>query len=547
MQNPKGVIMNRIGTYGLAVLLTGLLTTTAAWSSTLTGEVDGPSGKPVVNAFVTAQDNSRKMSVSVLTDSKGHYKIKDLFPAKYAVYARKYDSGFNDSPTTDVTLEARGGTVDLKLKPDDSRHVNTLGAAWLNALANGPMKAMFATSCAALCHDPASPMAHAPRDAAAWEATIHKMGDQSLAYATNLDIDPGKLSKWLANNRYGTKPAPLDPFAKSANVVTTERITEYQVGDLSSWAHDVAVDPQTAFVWVGDYGDNNLISIDPRNGEQKIYPVPVKGAGPHTLNFDRDGDLWITLQHVSEVARFNTKTGKWRLYSGFPPHSMDHSFPLDSEGYVKKDVDGNIYMTLFGNNRLGRLNPKTGEVKAIQLPGPATDQPYGIAMDSRGRVWYTKMGQNKMGFYNPATSKIKEWSLPRPYSGPHRMHIDNSDNLWIPLSGYGTVLRYNTQNGSQKEFKLPDGDTFPYALRYDAPSDRVWITGNGGNAIYALDPKTGKFRTFRMPSRLSYGRMVSIDYSTGDVWTSLSSYPNMLSLRDHSVVVCIHHALEFAH
>ena len=81
-------------------------------------------------------------------------------------------------------------------------------------------------------------------------------------------------------------------------------------------------------------------------------------------------------------------------------------------------------------------------------------------------------------------------------------------------------------------------------LRYDGKTDGVWITGNGGNAIYALDPNTGKFKTFRMPSNFSYGRMVAIDHATGDVWTALASYPNKLSLRDHSVVVRIHDAAD---
>ena len=79
-------------------------------------------------------------------------------------------------------------------------------------------------------------------------------------------------------------------------------------------------------------------------------------------------------------------------------------------------------------------------------------------------------------------------------------------------------------------------------MLWDSKSDRVWVTGNGGNAIYALDPKTEKFTTFRMPPYLSYGRRVTIDYSNGDVWTALASYPNKLSLRDHSLLVRIHHA-----
>lgn len=526
----------------MSFMVATFLSAGASWASTLSGVVSLSSGKPVADAFVTAEDPSRKMAVSVLTDSAGHYKMAELFPAKYLVHARK--PGYDDSAIVEIMVTERDGAVDLSLPPDDSAHLNTLGAAWLNALPNKPIKATFVASCAGLCHDPASPLAHMPRDAAGWEAIITKMRSQSEAYATFLPMDKVKVAAFLAGNKYGTVPGALDPYAKTANVATTARITEYETGDATSWTHDIAVDPRTAMVWVGDYGKNELISIDPRSGQQTIYSIPIEGSGPHTLNFDREGYLWVTLQHASGVARFDTTTYKWRLYPGFPSGSLTHSFALDSEGYVKKDVRGRITLTLWGDDRIGQLDPVTGEVFITLLPGAPTDQPYGIAMDSKGVVWYTKYTQNVLGFYNPASGEAKEWPLSHPDSGPHRMHIDDEDNLWIPLSGYGTVLRYNTIDHSQKEFPLPDADTFPYAARYDARSKRVWITGNGGNAIYALDPKTGKVTTFRMPSRLSYGRMISIDYKTGDVWTALSSYPNKLSLRDYSLAVCIHHALD---
>lgn len=516
---------------------------TGASANKLTGVVLDPSGKPAANVFVIAQDSGRKMAHSVLTDSAGRYRLVDLFSGKYEVRARK--SGFNDSALATLELDDRDGTADLKLKPDDAAHITTPGAAWLNPLPNGPMKAIFATSCT-VCHD--TPMAHAPRDAAGWEETILRMRSSVDSYGVMVSsMDAKKMASWLAENKYGSKIAPFDSFAKKANVVTKASITEYQVGDVTSWMHDIAVEPKTGIVWVGDYGKpNELIRIDPRTGEQKVYPVPLPGAGIHTLNFDRDGALWITLQLAHKVVRFDTKTGKWQIYGGFTPDARNHSFPLDSSGYVKKDAAGGIYISQWGaSNEIARLDPQTGEVKEIQLPGPKTDKPYGIAIDSKGVVWFAKYSDNKIGYYDPATGKMKEWELARPHSGPHRMQIDNDDNLWIPLSGYGTVLRYNTVNGSQKEFPLPDADTFPYALQYNAKSDRVWITGNGGNAIYALDPKTGKTTTFRMPSLTSYGRMVNIDYTTGDVWTVTSSYPNELSARDHSLVVRIHHALDF--
>jgi virginiamycin B lyase len=532
-----------IGTnLGLTMLLAGATVVTVASAGDLSGVVRNAAGKPEANVFVTAHDAARKMSVSVLTDAGGRYRIDDLFGATYSVRARK--AGFNDSTVDKVVIGERDGAADFELSVDGGAHLSTPGAAWLNVLPDEPMKATFISSCT-ICHDSASPQAHAPRDAAGWEAIIHQMRTQADAYSVIVPLDPKLLAAWLAKHQFGTKIAPFDPFEKSDNVVTNARISEYEVGDVTSWAHDMAVDPATGTAWVGDYVRDELISINPTNGEQKVYVAPIRGTGMHTLHFDRDdGSLWITLQLVHMVANFNPKSGEWRLYSGFTPGSLNHSFAYDSDGYVKKDAKGQLYIGTWGGNRTAMLDPKTGKVTEKQLPGPPTDKPYGIAVNSKGVVWYTKYSDNKMGYYDPSTGETKEWAMKRPDSAPHRMHIDDKDNLWIPLSGYGTVLRYSTLDGTEQEYKLPDADTFPYVLRYDRKTDRVWITGNGGNAIYALDPGTGKIQTFRMPSLLSYGRMVAIDHNTGDVWTALASYPNKLSLRDHSIIVRIHDAAD---
>ncbi len=427
--------------------------------------------------------------------------------------------------------------------PDDGLKMSTPGAAWLNALPNEPMKATFVTSCT-ICHDQGSPLTRVPRDAEAWTAIIHKMRTQTDAYSVIVQMDAGKLAKWLEEKKFGAKAAAVDPFARKANVATGARITEYVVGDTATWAHDVVIEPRTGLAWVGDYVRDELTSIDPRTGEQKVYPAPLKGTGMHSLAFDRQGTLWITFQLANTVASFDTRKGEWRIYYGFSPVSLNHSFAVDSEGYVKTDPKGRFYVGLWGGNRTAMFDPATGEVKETQLPGPDTDKPYGISVNSKGVIWYTKYSENKMGYYDPATGVMKEWAMSKPDSGPHRMHIDDDDNLWIPLSGYGVILRYNTLDGSQKEFPLPDADSFPYDARYDSKSKRVWITGNGGNALYAFDPKTERFTTFRLPSYMSYGRVMSIDYATGDMWTALCSYPNKLSMRDHGVVVRIHRALD---
>jgi virginiamycin B lyase len=536
--------MNQHHCRRLATLLAGVVLTSTAWSSALSGIATDLAGKPAMNAFVTAHNAARKMSVSVLSDAAGRYRIDDLFPGAYDMRVRK--AGFGDGVNAEVTLTERDAVVNLKLVADDALHLSTPGAAWLNALPNTPIKATFVTSCT-ICHDLGSPLTRVPRDAAGWGQILQKMRSQADVYSVIVQTDDGKLASWIAAQKFGAKPAPFDPFRKRANVAIRARVTEYAVGDITSWAHDMAVDPRSGMAWVGDYVRDELISVDPRTGEQKVYPAPLKGTGMHTLNFDREGHLWITFQLADKVARFDPRSSEWRLYEGFAKGTLVHSFALDADGFIKKDASGRLVISQFGGNRISLLDPESGGLKEVLLPGAASGRPYGIALNSKGVIWYTKYSENILGYVDPATGQGKEWPLPRPDSGPHRMHIDDNDNLWIPLSGYGTLLRYSTRDGSQKEFTLPDADAFPYVARYDAKSDRVWVAGNGGNAIYALDPKNGKTTTFRLPSYLSYGRMISIDYSSGDVWTALSSYPNKHALRDSGLLLRVHGALDLVH
>jgi virginiamycin B lyase len=406
---------------------------------------------------------------------------------------------------------------------------------WLAALPEGDMNARFITGCT-VCHEGGSKIVRGPRDQDDWEAVIQMMRESVDIYSVIPDFDNEELAAWLVAHKFGVQPANIPVPDPGEDATAGVVITEYDVGDAASWAHDMTIDPNTGAAWVGDYVNDDLIRIEPRTGEQTIYKLPVKGGGMHTLHFDRAGYLWITLQLTDMVARFDPKDGTFRLYGGFQKGSLVHSFAYDEYGLVQFDNDGRMWMTEFGTNALVALDPDSGNLTEHPLPGDG-GHPYGIAMDSQGRVWYTKYGDNILGVLDPKTGQVTELTMPRANSGPHRIDVDLDDRLWIPNSGTGTLARYDIKQGTFKEYPLPDPDTFPYAVRYDGASETVWIDGNGANALYRFDPKSETFDSYRIPSSLAYGRMIAFDYNTGDVWTALSSYPNKHAGRDYGIMV----------
>src|SRR6516162_8543623 len=71
----------------LSLLAFGLMATTAS-AATISGTVKGPDGAPFRGAFVQARNAGTKITVSVLSDSQGHYKIPDLTAGDYRISIR---------------------------------------------------------------------------------------------------------------------------------------------------------------------------------------------------------------------------------------------------------------------------------------------------------------------------------------------------------------------------------------------------------------------------------------------------------------------------
>src|SRR6202790_1327888 len=86
-----------LGSLALTVCLAS-----SAFAATITGNVTGPDGKPLMGAFVVAENAQNKMTVSVLSNAQGRYHIGNLPAATYTV--RISAVGYKGDPRADVRL-----------------------------------------------------------------------------------------------------------------------------------------------------------------------------------------------------------------------------------------------------------------------------------------------------------------------------------------------------------------------------------------------------------------------------------------------------------
>ena len=149
-------------------------------------------------------------------------------------------------------------------------------------------------------------------------------------------------------------------------------------------------------------------------------------------------------------------------------------------------------------------------VQEYDLP-TANSRPHDPALGPDGSLWYTAQMANKLGRLNPKTGEIKEYPLKTENSGPHGLVADEQGNIWFTAAFKGYVGELDPRKGAVKEYKMPDArGRDPHTPVFDSQGI-LWFTVERGNAIGRLDPKTGdvKLKEVPTPRAAPYGIVVT--------------------------------------
>jgi iron complex outermembrane receptor protein len=87
-----------------ALLSAVILLASVCQSATIIGTVKGVDGAPFQGAFVQAQNTKNKITINVLSDGQGRYRVEQLPAGEYRVTIRAV--GFTAEPRNGVNLTA---------------------------------------------------------------------------------------------------------------------------------------------------------------------------------------------------------------------------------------------------------------------------------------------------------------------------------------------------------------------------------------------------------------------------------------------------------
>jgi virginiamycin B lyase len=193
------------------------------------------------------------------------------------------------------------------------------------------------------------------------------------------------------------------------------------------------------------------------------------------------------------IGRLDPKTGQVREYPLNEPAARGPHTPI----YDART--GLLFFTLQSGH-VGRLNTANGEMLIAKTPTDNT-YPYGIRLNSAGVPWYVDFRGNRIGTVDPGTMKITEFPLPNADARPRRLTITPDDIIYYTDFPRGMLGRFDTKTREVKEWLSPGGpDSEPYAITQIGGI--VWYSESGvrPNTMVRFDPRTEKFQTFAIPS-----------------------------------------------
>jgi virginiamycin B lyase len=222
----------------------------------------------------------------------------------------------------------------------------------------------------------------------------------------------------------------------------------------------------------------------------KEWTVPTLGQRSRDPLQLADGTIWWTGQYGSLIGRLNPKTGEMKEYK-LAPEVRPHS--------IIADRAGQIWFMGNANGTVGKLNPATGEITAFKMPDPGARDPHTPMFDLQGRLWFTLQVSNMVGRLVPATGEIKLITLPTPEARPYGIKVNSQGLLWVCYNGSNKIASIDPETMEVREFPLPNPGSRIRRIALTS-DDAVWFADFALGAIGRLNPKTGEVKTWPSPS-----------------------------------------------
>jgi streptogramin lyase len=252
------------------------------------------------------------------------------------------------------------------------------------------------------------------------------------------------------------------------------------------------------------------------------YDLPRETIEPHDVVVDNGGTVWYSSFGEQNLGKLDPRTGK---VTEFAIAEHKPGFPTGLLG-LRSDAQGNLWFGNMYQATIARFDPKTEGFKFWPLEGEENIDAAQINMVSPqssavdGKVWAQNNGFAGIHRLDIATGKLETFEPFKGAAGPHNIYDvipDSRNNVYFTDFRQRHIGRIDAKTGNIALYEIPTPSSAPRRGSMDA-QDRLWFGEYRADRIGMFDTKREEFKEWQIPPRWSSPYDVVADRN-GQAWT----------------------------
>jgi streptogramin lyase/cytochrome c5 len=272
---------------------------------------------------------------------------------------------------------------------------------------------------------------------------------------TKLDPSTGQMTDYvLPDPQNGTHEVLTDPSGmiwlpehQGAQPSQTKRLLGFNP-KTEKWERQIPMDPDNVIrnpikwmqslamdskgnIYVGWIMGGALSKWERATDKVSVFPVPIIGAIPYGVVADRNDNIWVVLWNLGGVAKFDTQTNAWTIFS--PP-----TYP----GQVRRpnvDSKNNIWFGIWAAGlrpgKLAKLDQTTGRFTEYTVP-MQNAEPYDVEADSQDNIWASDAGQDAAIWkFDVQDQTFTFYPKPQPAADSPKVQVTRDGSVWYTPRG----------------------------------------------------------------------------------------------------------------
>jgi DNA-binding beta-propeller fold protein YncE len=248
-------------------------------------------------------------------------------------------------------------------------------------------------------------------------------------------------------------------------------------GEWTAAMSSIAVAPD-GNVWTFNRGKIPVQVYTPEGKLVKSWGEGGLFKNPHTVRFDRAGNLWFVDTGTNTVRRF-TADGKVLMTIGTPNEAGADETHLNQPNDVAFAGNGDIYVSDgYGNDRIVVFDKNGKFVRTWGKLGTGPgefSQPHSLVLDSKGRVYVADRNNSRIQVFDAKGKFLTEW---KNIITPWALAITKNDEIYVCGS---SPMLWSQIPANQTALATPPKDQLFMKLDTEGRLKQLWVFTKGEN------------------------------------------------------------------